>query len=44
MKRIGKTDSGGVLIEIQNSPCGCGSGKKAKFCCWDKLVKEARRK
>ena len=24
----------------RNDPCPCGSGKKAKKCCWDKLAKE----
>jgi hypothetical protein len=33
-----------LIEEARYSLCGCGSGKKAKFCCWDKLVQEARGK
>lgn len=33
-----------LLEEAKYGHCGCGSGKKAKFCCWDKLVQEARGK
>lgn len=33
-----------LIHTARYSLCGCGSGKKAKFCCWDKLVQEARGK
>ena len=33
-----------LIQEARYSLCGCGSGKKAKFCCWDRLVQEARGK
>jgi len=33
-----------LIQDARYSLCGCGSGKKAKFCCWDKLVQEARGK
>lgn len=33
-----------LIQDARYGLCGCGSGKKAKFCCWDRLVQEARTK